>query len=119
MPRALALLVLIAFSFVAKAENLVIEEVWNHAGVIAYELPDSDGRADAIRYVESMRDRFKPKTEVLDAAANHGSLKNKLKDGFILYTTLGEKSELLRMASRKLGWEATGGFFRWRDVTTS
>lgn len=50
-------------------------------------------------------------------AANEKSLEAKLKGGFILYTTLGEKSKLLRLASRKLGWELAGGNLRWRDVT--
>jgi hypothetical protein len=118
MKRALPFfLVLLALPPVATAANLVINNVWEHAPVIAYELPETDGRADAIRYVESIRDQFKQGGQVLDAAANKSALKGKLKDGFILYTTLGEKSDLLRLASRKLGWEVAGGSFRWRDLT--
>ena len=118
MKRALRLFwVLAALPSAARAANLIINNVWDHAPVIAYELPEADGRAEAIRYVESVRDRLKQGHEVLDAAANEKSLEAKLKGGFVLYTTLGEKSKLLRLASRKLGWELAGGTFRWRDVT--
>ena len=109
--------VLVTIPSGAAAANLIIDKVREHAPVIAYELPEADGRAEAIRYVESMRDRFQPGGEVLDAAANRTSLKSKLRDGFVLYTTLGERSDVLRLASRKLGWEIAGGSFQWRDVT--
>ena len=71
-------------------EDIVDDQVC--CRVIAYELPEAAGRAEAIRYVESIRDRFKQGAEVLDAATNEAILKSKLKNGFLLYTTLGEKS---------------------------
>ena len=111
------LLILAALPSVARPEKLIINNVWDHAPVIAYELPEADGRAEAIRYVEGVRDRFKQGHEVFDATVNEESLRAKLKGGFILYTTLGDKSKLLRLASRKLGWELAGSAFRWRDVT--
>jgi hypothetical protein len=101
----------------ATAANLAINDLFQHARVIVYELPEADGRAEAIRYVESIRDRFKQGAEILDAATNEAVLKPKLKNGFVLYTTLGEKSRLLRLATSRLGWEVAGGTFRWRDVT--
>jgi hypothetical protein len=117
MKRLLFFFVLAALPSVATAANLIIDNAWDHAPVIAYELPDTGGRAEAIRYVESIRDQFKKGTVLLDVAANRSSLKDKLKNGFVLYTTLGEKSELLRLATRKLGWEITGSSFHWRDLT--
>lgn len=45
-------------------------------------------------------------------------LKNKLKNGFVLFTTLGEQSKLLRLATRQLGWAVDRDTFRWRDVAT-
>jgi hypothetical protein len=88
----------------AAAANLTVANVWDHSPVIVYELPNSDGRADAIRYIESVRDRSKQNVKVLDAAAmNPAALKN----GFILYTTLGDQSHLLRLATRRLNWMFT------------
>jgi hypothetical protein len=110
-------LALFALPFAAKAGNLAANTTWDQAKVILYELPDADGRAEAIRYVESARDRFKKGAEVLDAAAIDASLPNKLKAGFVLYTTLGHKSKLLDAATGKLGWEFSGDTFRWRNVT--
>ena len=99
------LLVLIALPSFAMAADLSINNAWDHAKVMVYELPEADGRAEAVRYVESVRDQFMKGGEVLDAAAaDESSLKGKLKEGFVLYTTLGEKSKLLRLATRKLGW---------------
>jgi len=118
MKRALSFFfALLTLPSAAAAANLIFDNVWGHAKVIVYELPEADGRAEAIRYVEAMRDELKHGQELLDAAANPSSLKDKLKDGFVLYTTLGEKSNLLRLASLKLGWQVAGGSFRWRDVT--
>jgi hypothetical protein len=31
--------------------------------------------------------------------------------------TPGEESDLLRLGSRKVGWEAGSGFFCWRELT--
>ena len=118
MKRTLPFLfVLVSLPSAAAAANLTVDHVWTRSKVILYELPEADGRAEAIRYVESMRDRFKAGAGVLDAAANRSSLPERLKDGFILYTTLGEGSELLRLAVARLGWEGSGGVFRWHELT--
>lgn len=118
MRRSLPLLfVLAALPSVATAENLLVARIWDRSPVIVYDLPQADGRADAIRYVESVRDRYQKDAKILDGGANHAALKERLKKGFILYTTLEEKSALLRLATRKLGWTVAGGSFQWRDLT--
>jgi hypothetical protein len=65
-----------------------------------------------------VRDDNKKGIPVLDVAANRASLKEKLKGGFILYTTLGDPSSVLRLATRQLGWSVTEGSFHFRDITT-
>jgi hypothetical protein len=117
MGRAVAIFCALAAapSFGATA-NPVVADVFQRAPIVVYELPELDGRTEAIRYVESIRDRFKKGTEVIDAGAKEAVLKGKLKNGFVLYTTLGEESKLLRLATRELGWQVAGGTFRWRDV---
>ena len=110
-------LALVALPSFAIAANLVVADIWDHSPVIVYELPETAGRADAIRYVESVRDRYKQGAKVLDAGANPASLRETLKHGFVLYTTLGERSNLLRMATRQLGWSVAGGEFHWRSLT--
>ena len=109
--------VLAALPPLAPAQNLTVDNVWAHSPVIVYEFPEAEGRAEAIRYVESMRDQFKPGAEVLDATSNVASIRSKLTHGFILYTTLGEKSKLVRLATPSLGWEDTANLFHWRDIT--
>jgi hypothetical protein len=108
---------LIALPSAATAANLIFNDVRDHAKVIAYELPAGDGRAEAIRYIESVRDDNKKGVPVLDVAANRASLKDKLKGGFILYTTLGDRSSVLRLATRQLGWSVAEGSFHFRDIT--
>jgi hypothetical protein len=44
-----ALCALIALPSPAAAANLICDDVWGHAKVIAYEIPAGDGRAEAIR----------------------------------------------------------------------
>jgi len=117
--RTLALFfILLGLPSLATAADLIVEKVWQHSPVIVYELPEAEDRADAVRYVESIRDELKKGSAVLDASANDSSLERKLKGGFILYTTLGEKSKLLRLATSTLGWELAGGSFHFRDLTT-
>ena len=112
------LLALTAAPSLAPAANLVINDVSKGARVFVYELPDAEGRAEAIRYVQAIRDRFKPKAEVIDAAAmSEATAREKLKHGFLLYTTLGEKSKLLRAATGKLGWQLSGDVFRWGELS--
>ena len=86
--------------------------------MIAYELPDGVDRADVIHYVEEVRGDIKKKAEIVDVGPHPAALKEKLKDGFILYTTISDQSKLLRLATRQLGWTVSGGFFHFRDVST-
>ncbi len=115
--RTLLVLALAAWPSAATAANLIVTDIWAQSPVIVYELPEADGRAEAIRYIESLRDKLKQGATVLDAGANPDALKEQLKKGFILYTTLGDKSRLLRAATRQTGWDLAGGEFHWRDVS--
>jgi hypothetical protein len=118
MKRALSFwIALAALPSSARAANLIVANIWDHSPVIVYDLPGAAGRADAIRYVESVRDRYKKEAKVLDAGANPAGLRAALRHGFILYTTLEDKSSLLRMATRKLEWNIAGATFHWRSVT--
>lgn len=70
MKPALRFCILLAtLPSIAAPADLVLDNIFEHARVIAYELPEADWRAEAIRYVEGIRDRFKKGTEVLDAAS--------------------------------------------------
>ena len=112
----LSVLALVLFVPAAPAaQDVIFDRVFFRAKVVVYEFPDQEGRSEAIHYIESMRDRFKPKAEVLDAASVPVE---KLKGGFVLYTTLSEKSKLVRLATRDLGWQISDRGFHWRDLVT-
>jgi len=101
----------------ATGRNLDFEDVWGHSKLIVYQLPDGDGRAEAVRYIEQIRDDNKRGTSIIDIGANPSSFKRKLKDGFILYTTFGDKASLLRLATRQLDWTISGGNLQFREVS--
>ncbi len=96
------------------AAHLVINQIGKAAQAIVYDLPESSGRAEVIRFLEAVRDRFNPKIDILDAAATSESvLKEKLKQPFLLYTTLGSKSDLFQRAVGPLHWTVHNNEFRW------
>ena len=118
MQRTWPLILLLAtLSSAATGPELIFDTTFTSARVFAYDLPEPDGRAEAMAYVKAMRDRFKPGAEIVDVSGNPAGLKEKLRAGFILYTTLGEKSRLLRLATARLGWRLENGEFQWRDVS--
>src|SRR3954447_5789471 len=102
MTRVLPLFLTLAL-FPAIADNLILRDVFGQAKVIVYELPDVEGRADVIHYVEGVRDDIKKKTAILNAGAHPAALREKLEGGFILYTTISDRSKLIRLATRQLG----------------
>jgi hypothetical protein len=104
-------------SAVASARNLDFEDVWGRSKLIVYQLPDADGRAEAVRYIEQTRDNNKRGVSIVDVGSNLSADKGKLKDGFILYTTVSDKAGLLRLATRQLGWSVTGDSLHFREVT--
>src|SRR5262249_33900126 len=67
---------------------------------------------------EEVRDDIKNKTAIVDVGAHPVTLKEKLKGGFILYTTISDHSKLIRLATQQLGWTVSGGVFHFRDVST-
>jgi len=98
----------------ANAQNLIINDLNQHRQSIAYEIPDAEGRAQAIRYIEMVRDRFAPGTEIVDALnLDDDALRAKLKGTVAIYTVLREDSRLLRLASRGLPLRLENGILHW------
>jgi hypothetical protein len=106
-------------SSTATAGNLNFEDVWRQSKLIVYQLPETDGRAEAVRYIEQTRDGNKRGASIIDVGANPSSLKSKLRNGFILYTTFGDKANLLRLATRQIGWTVAEGNLQFREVTVA
>src|SRR5690242_109590 len=99
------------------AQNLVINHLSLNPRVIIYELPDPDGREEAIRYIANLHDRFWSGAELIDAGQTSESvLRRKFQQTCVLYTTLGTKSKLVRLATAGMGWEIRDGVFHWREV---
>lgn len=61
-----ALFAWVAVPAIGTAQNLILDHL--HGQTVAYEIPESEGRADAVRYIEKMRDRFSPGAEIVDAS---------------------------------------------------
>ena len=101
-------------------QSLVINNEGQKSKVIVYELPEEAGRAEAVRYIEMIRDRFAKGREIVDARAlDEAALREKLKDGFTLYTTLSDGVKLLPRAVEPLHWELAGGRLKWGDVNAA
>ncbi|MBI4902398.1 MAG: hypothetical protein HY820_02105 [Acidobacteria bacterium] len=115
MPRFIHLALILAATFVrTSAATLVINQIAKDAQAIVYELPDAEGREDVVRFVELIRNKFRPGMEIIDAATlAEPALRQKLSKPFLLYTTLGDKSRLLRLTTQKLGWNLTASTFQW------
>src|SRR5689334_8789483 len=91
---------------VATAANTVLTDVLRKPlPVVVYELPDAAVRERALDFVQLLRKNLSPKAELIDAgAALLEKLPEKLKDGFVLITTLSEQSKLLEKATRGMDW---------------
>lgn len=101
---------------IGTSQNLILNDL--HGQIIAYEIPEMDGRAEAVRYIEQIRDRFHPGVEVVDATPlDDAALRQKLKGTLVLYTTLGENSRLLRLAARPLPLRIENGTLHWGDFS--
>lgn len=102
---------------VLSANSLIINELTRNPAAIIYELPDPDGRDEAVRYIQSIRDRFWGDAEMLDATAlSEAALQQKFQQKCVLYTTLGKNSRLVRLATPNMGWAIRDGIFHWQDV---
>ena len=112
----LAFLVSIVLPAIAASQNLIINNL--RGQTIAYEIPESEGRAVAIHYIEQIRDRFLPRVEIVDATRmDDASLRAKLKGTLMLYTILSENSRLLRLAAQPLPFRIEGGTMHWADLS--
>jgi hypothetical protein len=97
---------------------LIVNEGEVQAKRVVYEIPNADGRDGAIRYIKDIRDRFFPGMEIVDATKSEDSvLKEKLKSGFILYTTFGSRA--FKAASEPLRVEMADGKLRWADLNVA
>jgi len=98
--------------------DLTINGLSREARSVVYEIPDDERRADAVRFIERMHERFFSKLEMIDATKlDDAALKDKLKGNFILYTAMGEKARLFKATTQSLHIEIDGGTFRWNGVT--
>lgn len=101
----------------AAGQNLILNDL--RPQILAYEIPDSDGRAEAVKYVEMVRDRFYPGVEIVDAVAlDEGTLRAKLKGTVVLYTVLRPESRLLRLAAQPLPFRMEDGTLHWGNFST-
>ena len=118
LPLCAAIVLTLLVPWPSLAGNLVLNEVAEGAKTVVYEIPNDDGRDGAIPYVKDIRDRFFPGIEIVDAAKSADLvLKEKLKSGFILYTTFGSRS--FKAASEPLHMEMAGGKLRWAGLNVS
>jgi hypothetical protein len=107
-----ALTALFLLPSIGTSQNLILNDL--HGQIIAYEIPEPEGRAEAVRYIEAIRDRFHPGVEIVDAMSlDDATLRQKLQGTLVLYTTLGENSRLLRLAARPLPLRIENGTLHW------
>lgn len=95
--------------------DLTLNDKFRDAGILVYEVPDAEGKDDAVGYIKQMHDRFFSKLEMMDATKlDDSTLKDKLKGEFALYTTIG--SRLFKAATQPLNIRIDGGKLNWNGV---
>jgi hypothetical protein len=107
-------------SSLAMAADLIINDVSakNRDCVVVHEIPGDEGKADAVKRIAGIRDMFWPGREIIDATkVDDATLKEKLKKGFTLYTTLGTTSKLFKATTRPLGIRIEGKTLSWNGVS--
>jgi hypothetical protein len=107
-------------SSLALAADLIINEVSakNQDCVIVHEIPDDAVKADAVKFIERIRDMFWRGREIIDATkVDDSTLKEKLKKGFTLYTTMGAASKLFKATTGRLGIRIEGNTLTWNGVS--
>lgn len=96
-------------------EGMTINRQSQIGKCIVYDIAEDEGRADAVSYVTKVHDRFWSAWELVDATKlDEPARREKLKDGFVLYTTIG--SSLFNAATKPLGIKIDGGTFDWKGV---
>lgn len=99
----------------AGAGAVTVNDMATNARAVVHEIPEGDGRDDAIRFVGEMHDRFFGRLEIIDAnKLDESALKDKLKGDFIVYTTIGSK--LFNAATRPLSIPIADGTLDWNGV---
>ncbi len=100
----------------AAPEPLSFRTAVSSALVFVHELPDPEGREQALQYIQS-RAAARLNVEIIDALSTpEPQLREKLKNGFLLYATISPKSKLLTRMSGGLGWQVDSDTFRWREA---
>jgi len=101
---------------VSEAKSMIINTAIRTAQSVVYELPADADRADAVRYVEGIHDKFFSNLQTIDATSLDDSvLKEKLGGDFVLYTTIG--SRLFNLATQPLDIKVVGGNLDWNGVS--
>lgn len=98
-------------------EGFTVNQQVRRGTCVVYEIPQGEGNADAVSYVTQMHERvrFWSGWELVDASKlDESALKEKLKNGFVLYTTIG--SRLFKAATKPLDIKIEGGVFDWNGV---
>jgi len=76
---------------------------------VVYELPEDANKNQAVTYIKSIRDMFFKQGELIDAKKTEPEvLRDKLKNGFVLYSVFGKESPLLRQTMRPLPFNWQG-----------
>lgn len=102
----------------AVADAVTINGTFASARVIVHELPNDGAKARAVRFVESFRDSFFPDAEIIDATAvTADELRTRLANGFVLFGTFHDGSDLLRQTVEPLGITVDGDTMRFRDAS--
>jgi hypothetical protein len=100
--------------------NLIINEASGNSQdwPVVYELPDDADKAATVASLERLRDHLWPGRRLIDAAkSDEGTLQEGLKQGFTLYTVLGDESKLLKAATQPLGLRIENGSLRWKGLS--
>lgn len=98
------------------AGDRVINESFDAAKCLVYEIPEGECRDDAISFIEKIHDKFFSNLDTVDATKlDDSTLKDKLKGDFVLYTTIG--SRLFKAATQPLNIQIENGKLNWNGVS--
>lgn len=112
----LLLIPMLLLSSCALATTVNINDSFKDINTVVYYIPNDEGKADAIRYVGEIHDKFFSKLEMIDAEKlDDSTLEDRLKDNFVLYTTIGSK--LFNAATQPLHIQISGDTLSWNGVT--
>ncbi|MCE5322849.1 hypothetical protein LLG46_05965 [bacterium] len=97
--------------------QMTVNDTIRNGTQCVYAIPQDEKQADALSYIKRSADSISPGQEPINAAMTSDSmLKEKLKGGFVLFTTLGEGSKLFEAAIQPLNMQIVGGRLHWNDL---